>query len=805
MFYVTVISRVMENNILDGFMLAIFDDNKNRFEITYCPVQALNNVLAVPDAQFTNCVYSEQYKTLTGTEVSLTKYPEINKNYAVTKNKCLVLLAELLDIDTNQYIGVLCTDGTGKQYQLSYAKAQELAKLFKPVNFDITSSGVVTKMPVPNMKVRAPKRQNLTYSSAKGESKPLATVNKAVLSNEQNSIGVIDLDAVKASEFAQPAQQKLFLAIQNMQKVSPYYYCVLEAIPKRQVQDGVRTMGVSENELFYNIQFVAEMTVEEITFVLIHEIRHLMDRHAIRGRGKERRLFNIAADIYINATICRDFGCQYEGPAVTINNGKIKTPTCGCFPESVGIALDFSKDTPETIYLELLKENKNKNRQKGNQGKNQGQQGNQGQQSGQSGQSNSDNQSGQQGQGQSQGQQGQSQSGQGQSSASSINNAVRQLIQDAQDAHNQNKTKESKQACKDINSGLQDLKDALSQGAPTQQAEQRIEQGVSDLANAVPDASNQLQQDLNNLQQALQSRAQNKQLQDITDNNNVEGDLANQTSEEETTVIFRGKKFKVENADDIYTGDKSANAEEADAKSKELLARIKTKLDLEEQKNGALAVNAGDKAGNVARGEIEFGLQRELNWRILLKNALQKDPKKLFTLATPNRKMMANGYYMPGSIPAGKPTKASGVQIAIDTSGSIDNTQLSLILSEIAGMYKHFKLEGQLIYWDTEVANAGEIQELKDLLAVKPKGGGGTDVNCVFEYLMQQNKSKLKSPIRPKDITRVFIVTDGYFSEDYSEWGKYFAQKTVWLIYGDDNFKNFKPKFGTKVQLKGDY
>ena len=453
----------------------------------------------------------------------------------------------------------------------------------------------------------------------------------------------------------------------------------------------------------------------------------------------------------------------------------------------------------------MLKENKNKNSQKGNPGKNQGQQGNQGQQSGQSGQSGSDGQSGQQGQGQSQGQQGQSQGQQGQSSASSINSAVRQLIQDAQDAHNQSKTKESKQACKDINSGLQDLKDALSQGASTQQAEQKIEQGVSDLANAVPDASNQLQQDLNNLQQALQSRAQNKQLQDITDNNNVEGDLANQTSEEETTVIFRGKKFKVENADDIYTGDKSANAEEADAKSKELLARIKTKLDLEEQKNGELAINAGDKAGNVARGEIEFGLQRELNWRILLKNALQKDPKKLFTLATPNRKMMANGYYMPGSIPAGKPTKASGVQIAIDTSGSIDNTQLSLILSEIAGMYKHFKLEGQLIYWDTEVANAGEIQELKDLLSVKPKGGGGTDVNCVFEYLMQQNKSKLKSPIRPKDITRVFIVTDGYFSDDYSEWGKYFAQKTVWLIYGDDNFKNFKPEFGTKVQLKGDY
>lgn len=798
MFYVTVISRVMENNILDGFLLAIFDDTTNQFEINYCPVQAIEKIVAVPNIQFTNCSYSPQYKTFTGTAVSLTKYPEINKNFAVTNNKCLVLLAELLDIDTNQHIGVLCTDGTGKQYQLSYNKALELSNIFKPINFDIMSSGITPKTPVPSMKVRAPKIQNVTYSSAKGESKPLATVNKAVLSNEQNSIGVIDLDAVKASEFAQPAQQKLFLAIQNMQKISPYYYCVLEAIPKRQVKDGVGTMGVSENELFYNIKFVAELSVEELTFVLIHEIRHLMDRHSLRGRGKDRMLFNVAADIYINATICRDFGCYYEGPAVTINNGKIKAPIQGCFPESAGITLDFSKDTPETIYLELLKENKQQNSMQSqpSQSSQQGQQSQQGQPS-QSGQQSQPSQ----GQGQGQSQQGQ----QGQSSAISINSAVRQLIQDAQDAHNQSRTKESKQACRDINSGLKDLKDALSQGASTQQAEQQIQQATNDLSNAVPNVANQLQQDLRNLQQALRNKEQNKQLQDVTDNNNVEGDLAGQSTQEETTVTFRGKKFKVENADDIYTSDKSASAEEADSKSKELLARIKTKIDLEEQKNGSLVMNAGVQSEGNGRGEIEFGLQRELNWRLLLKNALQKSPKKLFSLSSPNRKMLANGYYMPGSVPAGKPTTASGVQIAIDTSGSINNTQLSLILSEIAGMYKHYKLEGQLIYWDTEVANAGEIQELKDLLSVKPKGGGGTDVSCVFEYLMQQNKGKLKSPINPKDITRVFIVTDGYFSNGYEEWGKYFAHKTVWLIYGDDNFKRFNPKFGTKVQLKGDY
>lgn len=787
MYHINAISCVKENNILDGFMLAVFDDENNAFEINYCPLDALEKMVSMPGLHFVNCKYSPNYKTLTGVPIALVDYPEINKNYMITKNKGLVLLAVLLDVDTNQTIGVLCTDGTGKQYQLSYAKAYELAKLYKPINFTVTSTGIQTPLQVPTFKVKVAKKQNVTYSSAKGESKPLQTVHKATLSNEQNSIGVIDLDSVKASEFAQPAQQKLYLAIQNMQKVSPYYYCALEAIPKHQVEDGVKTMGVSENELFYNIQFVAELSVEEITFVLIHEIRHLMDKHSLRGRGKDRKLFNVAADIYINATICRDFGCYFQGPTVNINGGKIKTPIIGCFPESAGITLDFSNDTPETIYLELLKENKF------------GSQGN----SGQSGQGSSSTGSGQSSQGGSSTGSGQ---GQGQS-GQSINDAVRQLVLDAQDAHSQAKSKESRQACKDINKGLQDLRQDLSNGAPSRASMDKIQQGVNDLANEVPNEADTLQKDLDALKQALQNRSKNNQLQDVTNQSNVEGDLAEESDEKESTVIFRGKKFKVEHADDIYTGNKNLTQEELEAKSKELLAKIKTKLDLEEQKQGkTLSINVGTDAGNSNRGDIEFGLQRELNWRLLLKNSLKKDAKKLFTLSSPNRKMMANGYYMPGSIPAGKPTKATGVVFALDTSGSVDNNQISLILSEVAGIYAFYKVEGQLIYWDTKVANAGEVQALKDLVKISPKGGGGTDVNCVFEFLMKQDtKAKLQSMLNPKDITKVFIVTDGYFSKDYKEWGKYFGQKTVWLIYGENNYKRFEPKFGVKAFLKGEF
>ena len=191
MYHINAISCVKENNILDGFMLAVFDDENNAFEINYCPLDALEKMVSMPGLHFVNCKYSPNYKTLTGVPIALVDYPEINKNYMITKNKGLVLLAVLLDVDTNQTIGVLCTDGTGKQYQLSYAKAYELAKLYKPINFTVTSTGIQTPLQVPTFKVKVAKKQNVTYSSAKGESKPLQTVHKATLSNEQNSIGVL--------------------------------------------------------------------------------------------------------------------------------------------------------------------------------------------------------------------------------------------------------------------------------------------------------------------------------------------------------------------------------------------------------------------------------------------------------------------------------------------------------------------------------------------------------------------------------------------------------------------------------------
>lgn len=147
----------------------------------------------------------------------------------------------------------------------------------------------------------------------------------------------------------------------------------------------------------------------------------------------------------------------------------------------------------------------------------------------------------------------------------------------------------------------------------------------------------------------------------------------------------------------------------------------------------------------------------------------------------------------------GKPSKASGVKICIDVSGSVSKKELDSYLSEVATMFRYYKVEGELIYWSTEVGNAGDVESLKDLLEVAPSSTGGTDVSCVFEYL---NREKMVNgqyqKTKPKDISIIFIITDGHFSHNYANYERY-GSKVVWLING--NCITFSPLFGKVVSF----
>jgi hypothetical protein len=94
------------------------------------------------------------------------------------------------------------------------------------------------------------------------------------------------------------------------------------------------------------------------------------------------------------------------------------------------------------------------------------------------------------------------------------------------------------------------------------------------------------------------------------------------------------------------------------------------------------------------------------------------------------------------------------------------------------------------MYWDSHVAGhetyeEGAVQHLTD--STKPRGGGGTNPNCVIKFMGDKQ-------IDPDCIV---MLTDGCFFDGEGDWSKVSAP-LLWCI--KDN-KQFTHKYGKAVHL----
>jgi hypothetical protein len=158
--------------------------------------------------------------------------------------------------------------------------------------------------------------------------------------------------------------------------------------------------------------------------------------------------------------------------------------------------------------------------------------------------------------------------------------------------------------------------------------------------------------------------------------------------------------------------------------------------------------------------------------------------KDFSTWKKPNRKYIGMDIYMPSAI-----SEAVGeIVIAIDTSGSIGQRELSAFLGEIKGICDQVHpSKVRLIYWDTQVCSEEvyEAESTNDITkSTKPTGGGGTDVSCVSKYM---NDNGLKPEC-------VVVLTDGYLGNEWGTW-------TVPVLWAVLNNKSARPPMGVKVDV----
>jgi predicted metal-dependent peptidase len=202
----------------------------------------------------------------------------------------------------------------------------------------------------------------------------------------------------------------------------------------------------------------------------------------------------------------------------------------------------------------------------------------------------------------------------------------------------------------------------------------------------------------------------------------------------------------------------------------------------DEIKEAVLSAAQASDAGNIPSGVkriIQNLTEPKMNWRELLRMQMESTIKSDFTWMRASRR----GWHMDAVMPGMKNDEMIDICVMLDASGSIDESMLKDFLSEVQGIMDQFgQFRIHIATFDTEVYNSKtyDSENMDTMLDYEVSGGGGTDFDCIFSYLKDQQ-------IEPK---RLIVFTDGY---PFGSWGDENYADTLWILHGT---KTIVPPWG---------
>ena len=215
----------------------------------------------------------------------------------------------------------------------------------------------------------------------------------------------------------------------------------------------------------------------------------------------------------------------------------------------------------------------------------------------------------------------------------------------------------------------------------------------------------------------------------------------------------------------------------------------------EEQRELARAIDEALRQGALVAGKTGGGKDRALE-NLLTPQVPWQETLREFVTSTctgsdystwrrPNRRYIGAGVYMPSGISE----QIGEIVVAVDTSGSIGARALNAFFSEIVGIADTVHPEAiRILYWDTSVCGDEryEPHEFANMAqSTKPKGGGGTAVERVPEYLREK---QIKAQV-------VIVLTDGYLGGSWGQW----QHPLLWAILDNERAT---PDCGKTVRIK---
>jgi predicted metal-dependent peptidase len=228
-------------------------------------------------------------------------------------------------------------------------------------------------------------------------------------------------------------------------------------------------------------------------------------------------------------------------------------------------------------------------------------------------------------------------------------------------------------------------------------------------------------------------------------------------------------------------GDNGQDGSDGDGQSGDGMSQ--QEIDAQVSKWSQNLANAAQYARS--QGNMPAGMERligdvlapKVSWKALLLKYLRAHLTPTdWSYHKPGRKSYALDIYLPTVIREG-----TQVEVVVDTSGSIDEKQLSEFLAEIVGIAKAFpSVEMWVSFVDTKVYDGkdgtpkGRYKvdngEIAKILAMTATGGGGTQLEKGLLYIKEHNPN----------VPVVCVLTDGY--DSYTHKGRDFPFEVIWCI-----------------------
>lgn len=600
-------------------------------------------------------------------------------------------------------------------------------------------------------------------------------------------------------------QDKVIYALLAIKETRLFYYNILSLLNRKCTLQR-KTFAVTTKTLYFNPYFVLKCKPSAIIFTLLHECSHLIMKHHLRMKNRDREAWNFATDYYINESLLQEFSMYRSPDLVTpiykgTANDRVKSKYGISVPDGILLnpEIDLAVDTPEKLYDELLAKKNQRNEEEQQQGEQGGGYGNEEQSEqgagGQSGQGESGDGKGKSNRntGGNQGKQGgnEQEDGNGQGNNGGEQEASGQDSQSSQSSQsesgdsNEGPSSDSSEA----SSGEDAKEDDNLDGEKPDWGNEYDGTGGEDsdgdgaFGDDEPDDSEDMDDvDLDDEEQG--KGASENDLEDSDEDSDTLGDEDYSTNQRDGsgTLIgteFRGKEIPDSTGDDLVEDNETAG-ESDEVKSMDIDSLIQRAATITKYQTGSL-FGSGDSAGFLERYVIDT-MAPKVNWVKLLSSKLNKASQTVNTYAAPDKRFRARGMIVPGPKKI-EDDMLDGVKICIDTSGSITNEVLGEALNQVGDLLKKFKAKAELMYWDTRVRDVIPFESLKDIDTTKAFGGGGTNPNCIFEYFETERDYRIGKRTKP---SLIVIFTDGFFGGVDLKYKKY---DTIWVIKNNPNFK----------------